>query len=107
MYSPHTAQGRGAERWGLTTVTIFSFFSFLFFLNTLHLFKVQRKHSALTLWPTKTMSSSPQETSKPPSPSGLRPIAHRAYRLTKSYEHTRTHEGSRKERNKQEGEENP
>jgi len=82
-------------------------FSFFFFLNHVHLFKVQRQHSALTLWPTKTISSSPQEISKPASPSGMRPTAHLAYRPTKSYEHTRTPEGSRRERNKQEGEENP
>jgi len=39
-----------------------------------------------------------------PSPSGMRPTAHLAYRPTKSYEYTRTPEGNRKERNKQEGE---
>ena len=83
------------------------FFFFFFFLNNMHLFKVQRRHSALTLWPTKTITSSPQETSKPPSPSCMRPTAHLAYCPTKSYEHTRTPEGSRKERSKQEGEENP
>jgi len=89
----------------LTTVTFFFFF--YSFLNHMHLFQVQRQHSALTLWPTKTISSSPQETSKPPSPSRMRPTAHLAYRLTKSHEHTRKYKGSRKERNKQEGEENP
>jgi len=88
---------------GLTTVTFF----FFFFLNHMHLLKVQTQHSALTLWRTKTVPSSPQETSKPPSPSGMRPTAHLAYRSTKSYEHTRTPEGSRKERSKQDGEENP
>jgi len=82
-------------------------FFFDFLLNHMHLFKVQRQHSALTLWPAKTVPSSPQETSKPPSPSGMRPTAHLTYRLTKFYEHTCTPEGSRKERNKQEGEENP
>jgi len=83
------------------------FFFFLFFLNHMHLFKVQRQHSALTLWPTKTIPSSPHATSKPPSPSGMRPTAHLAYRPTEYYKHTRTPEGSRKERSKQEGEENP
>jgi len=82
-------------------------FFFFFFLNHMHLFKVQRQHSALTLWPTKTVSSSPQETSKPPSPSGMRPTAHLIYRPTKSYEDTHTPEECRKERKKQEGEENP
>ena len=42
-----------------------------------------------------------------PKSSGMRPTAHFAYRPTISYEHTRTCEGSRKEGNKQEGEENP
>jgi len=93
---------RGAEAW-LTQVP----FSFCFFLNQMHLFKVQRQHSALTLWPTKTIPSSPQETSKSPSPSGMSPTAHLAYGPTKSYEHTRISEGSRKERSKQEREENP
>ena len=83
------------------------FFSFFFFSKHMHLFKVQRQHSALTLWPTKTVPSSPQETSKPPSPSVIRPTVHLAYRPTKSHEHTCTSEGSGKERNKQEGEENP
>jgi len=91
----------------LTTVTVFFSFSFSDFLNHMHLFKVQRQHSALTLWPTKTVPSSPHETSKPPSSSGMRPTAHLAYRRTKSYEHTRTYEVSRKERNKQEGQETP
>ena len=68
---------------------------------------VQRQHSALTLWPTKTVLSSPQETSKPPSPSALRPKAHLVNCATKSYEHTGTSKGSRKERNKQEREDNP
>jgi len=91
----------------VSTLTVFFHFFSFFFLNHVHLFKVQREHSALTLWPTKTVPSSPQKTSKPPSPSGLRPTAHLAYRPTKSYEHPRTPEGSRKERSKQEGEENP
>ena len=90
-------------------MTVFSFFSFFsFFLNQVGLFfKVQRQHAALTIWLTKTLPSSPQETSKPPSPSGMRLTAHLAYHPTKSYEDTRTPEGSRKERNKQEGEVNP
>ena len=83
----------------LTTLTVLFF---CFFLNHMHLFKVQRRHSALTLWPTKTIPSSPQETSKPPSPSGMRPTVHLAYRPTKFYKHTRTSEGSGKERSKQE-----
>jgi len=70
-------------------------------------FKVQRPHSALKLWQTKTVPSSPQETSKPPSPSGMIPTAHLAYRPTKSYKHTCRPEESIKERNKQEGDENP
>jgi len=45
----------------LTTVTFF----FFFFLNHMPLFTVQRQHSDLTLWPTKTVPSSPQEISKP------------------------------------------
>ena len=55
----------------------FSFFFFLlfffpfflfFFLNHMHLFKVQRQHSALTLWPTKTIpSSSPGNIQAPKS----------------------------------------
>jgi len=76
----------------------FLFLFLFFFLNHMHLFKVQRQHSALTLWPTKSIPSSPQEPSKPPSPSCMRPTAHLAYRPTKSYEHTRTPEGSRTER---------
>ena len=37
----------------------------------------------------------------------MRPTAYLTCRLTKSYGHTRTYEGTRKERSKQEGEENP
>jgi len=82
-------------------------FILVVFLNHMHLFKVQTQHSALTLWPTKTVPSSPQEISKPPSPSGMRPTAHLAYHPTQSDEHTRTSKGSRKERSKHEREENP
>jgi len=83
------------------------FLFFLFFLiNCVCFIKVQRQHASLTIWPTKTLPASPQETSKPPSPTSMRPTAHLAYCPTKSCEHTPTPEGSRKERNKQEGEEN-
>jgi len=66
----------------LTTVTVL--FLFIFFKSSAFSFvKVQRQHASLTIWPTKTLPSSPQETSKPPSPSGMRPTAHLAYRPTK------------------------
>ena len=85
----------------------FLFFPFFFWIKCVCFIKVQRQHASFTIWPTKTLPSSPQETSKPPSPSGVRSTAHLAYRATKSHEYTRTPEGNRKERNNQEGEENP
>ena len=97
----------GVEETKDALTTDFLYLFLFFFWHHMYLFKVQRQHAALTLWPTKTVPSSPQETSKPPSPSGMRPTAHLTYRPTKSYKHTRTSEGSRKERSKQEREENP
>ena len=69
------------RRWFvLTTVTVF-----LFCLQQVCLFYWGTKTACiLSIWPAKTHFPSPQETSKPPSPSGMEPTTHLAYRPSKS-----------------------